>query len=180
MVPYLYHDVHLQVEEQTKYIDSASSHSEPLTSPHNDRCRSRKVTFSDDLTIKSISHKDDYTREEKDQLWVSESDYRVMQAERQRIVRAVIFGRLNPETTTVRGLENILPKSGSQRKEIIATARAAVLKVQSQSKQGGYIDQDSLAAIYDMITRQSKQDAHSRGVADHVEVKDASKRVVDI
>lgn len=129
----------------------------------------RRVRFHDVVFVQQIHNKNDLSQEERSACWLQTCDFQAMHLERQRTLRAAIFGDLNGDNSALRGMETLLPKSATQRRQNIQTALAVVRKEQQRARAQGFSCPSHMSFIYSNATQRSKQAAHIQALEDHFE-----------
>lgn len=150
----------------------------PLTAEHDEQPVLKKVSFSNQKQIRSTVHIRDYTKEEIEATWLTETDYANIKAEMRLAIALVHAGIVLGEEDTMsychRGLE-CRTKKGSTRRMINKTiARDAVLDEQDRQYDSFVTDSEAIAKFYIAICHPSQVSARIMGMSDE---KDASWRL---
>lgn len=136
----------------------------PISSPKENRT----VSFALYAQVRNHFRRSDYTTEEKNSCWFSQSEFDEMRKERHATVS--IMGRGQPMVNDgqhyYRGLEG-KTREGYRRKQFnIVDARMAVLDEQTQQNQTDFSDFEAIAKAYRSCTAHCLAAAQNQGLVD--------------
>ena len=162
-----------------------------LTSVKGIFCRRKRVTFAPLLqtVTETLSHRD-MTDEEKQNTWMQDHEALVIKRHCKRLIRDVekfhtedLYDHDTGEKICLRGLESCLTIHAQIKKRIRREARQEVFSEQAaQLKRGGgdYYDDEAIAAVYGLRTRDHQTYAELKANLDRYAIENYVKEFVDI
>jgi hypothetical protein len=131
----------------------------------------KSVSFSPIIRFRNVKHIDDFTDEEFEETWNSQTDLDIILEECAETVYMMVNGEvlLEEDGFCKRGLEYKTPKGSKFRKGNKVCAMQKVMKEQSLQKNMGMVNAEYLAELYIDATENSKRLALMMGLRDEEE-----------
>lgn len=137
----------------------------------------RRITFSEQVTVRTIKHVNDYSEEEIADTWYKKAEYRMMRSDVISTVRKIVQDEYRGDTDDhcIRGLEFRVPSGAKQRRLDKLKTLTAVLDEQDRQFEGSYYDLEALASVYIRCNIARRRLAAQRGELDAEEVSRLSE-----
>ena len=121
----------------------------------------KQVHFNDDVDVKHVLHRTDYTDFESENAWYSIADYGSFREDSTTTVRLIVNrpGEIDNVRYASRGVEHRISSVREQRYRIRIQARSAVLDEQLFQRSIGERDNGIIATLYKQKAESSLQDA---------------------
>jgi hypothetical protein len=154
----------MEIEDGKNGIKTTSSHA--LTK--------RKVSFNKLVFIRETLHVNDFSPEEKVNVWYQRSEIEMIKDDIQFTVRLMVQGRLKEDTDIhcARGLEFRTSTGAKKRQENKLRALTAVLDEQDIQFDLGTVNQIAIADVYQHISKKCQRAAVERGKWDRHQAYD--------
>lgn len=126
----------------------------------------------DDVTVHDVKGIDEYTPDERAQIWITSSDYSRIRKENKVIIDMIEdgFAEEDREDTSFRGLENKCTVGNKYRRNIKQEAMEAVLYAQEaqhdERRMGHELDWEPIREAYVSLSSECKTAAEEVGLAD--------------
>ena len=144
------------------YIQEAPA--KALTSPKP----KKSVSFHSIVRASKVLHINNYTDEEIEATWYSDSDYAMMKADNRYTAQLFVSGMVQGDDDQYcrRGLESYTPDGSRRRKSNRAAATAAVLDEQDEQFDEGVFEPEYIAQVYKFESEHCQVLANTIALAD--------------
>mmetsp|Transcript_10727 Transcript_10727/g.15784 ORF Transcript_10727/g.15784 Transcript_10727/m.15784 type:complete len:237 (-) Transcript_10727:304-1014(-) len=134
---------------------------------------SKSVSFFPGVSVREVLHVNDYTDDEMILTWYRGEDYQKIKMSFYHVVQKISSGcwRGDTDQETSRGLEYRHMEGSNRRKTNKLNGLMAVLDEQERQWKEGFEDDESIRAVYHMVTVDCAQSAYLMGINDEQDVQ---------
>jgi hypothetical protein len=134
--------------------------------PTSKNVRRRKIRWSGQVRVQEIRHINNMSESEKDAVWMSEMDYKLIKNIAKTTVLMMMAGQEIDEDFCKRGLEFRTRKGSKVRSANKLRGRSAVLNEQDLQRDEGFHDPEFIAMASLDVSFENKEQALKRGKKD--------------